>query len=103
METMKLTYSEEVDAAYVEVAGPIPSGGVDATERLDQDRNVDRDAEGSIVGYEFLNARRHGVRLDDLGHRVELSRVFSDAGFRERDWSAPLAARRRAQPVRSRT
>jgi len=95
---MKLTYSEYVDAAYAEVTGPIPSGGVDATERLDQDRTVDRDAAGCIVGYEFLNARRHGVRLDDLEHRADLARAFTEAGIRQRTWSAPLAERRRVRP-----
>ena len=86
---MKLTYDEHVDAAYVCVAGPISPGGVDYTEELDQDRNVDRDAENVILGYEFLNARRYGVRLDDLKHRDELAQVFRDAGIKERDWSTP--------------
>jgi uncharacterized protein YuzE len=86
---MKLKYDEHVDAAYVEVAGPIPPGGVDYTEELDQDRNVDRDADEVILGYEFLNVRRYGVRLDDLDHRDELAQVFRDAGIKERDWSTP--------------
>ena len=86
---MKLTYDEHVDAAYVYVAGPIAPGGVDYTEELDQDRNVDRDANDVILGYEFLNARRHGVRLDDLEHRAELAQIFRDAGFKERNWSTP--------------
>ena len=85
---MKLTCDEHVDAAYVEVAGPIQPGGVDYTEELDQDRNVDRNANDVILGYEFLNARRYGVRLDDLDHRDELAQVFRDAGFNVRDWSA---------------
>jgi uncharacterized protein YuzE len=86
---MKLTYDEHVDAAYVDVAGPIPPGGVDYTEELDQDRNIDRDANDAILGYEFLNARRYGVRLDDLEHRDDLARIFRDAGIKERDWSTP--------------
>ncbi len=92
---MKLDYDEQVDAAYVEVAGPIPPGGVDANERLDQDRIVDYDADDRIIGYEFLNVRRHGVRLDDLEHRDDLRALFHEAGFAERDWSAPLSAMRR--------
>lgn len=91
---MKLTYDEQVDAAYVEVAGPIAPGGVDYTEELDQDRNVDRDANDVILGYEFLNVRRYGVRLDDLEHRDELAQVFRDAGFSERDSSTPRPAPR---------
>jgi uncharacterized protein YuzE len=86
---MKLTYDERGDAAYVYTVGPIPPGGVDATEELDQDRNVDYDAQNRIVGYEFLNVRRYGVKLDDLEHRDELACVFREAGFSERDWGSP--------------
>ncbi len=91
---MKLKYDAQVDAAYVEVRGPIPPGGVDAADRLDQDRIVDYDSEDRVVGYEFLNVRRYGVRLDDLEHRDELARLFQEAGFKERDWGAPLSALR---------
>jgi uncharacterized protein YuzE len=87
---MKLTYDQQVDAAYVEVHGPIPDGGVDRTERLDADRNIDYDADDRIIGYELLNVRRCGVRLDDLEHREELATLFRDAGFQERDWSDPI-------------
>lgn len=90
---MKLTYDQHADAAYVDVRGPIPDGGVRETERLDADRNVDYDAEDRIVGYEFLNVRRFGVRLDDLEHRAELAELFRDAGFQERDWSHPIPTR----------
>jgi hypothetical protein len=90
---MKLTYDEQVDAAHVYVDGPIPPGGVDYTEELDQDRNIDRDADDAILGYEFLNVRRFGVRLDDLEHRNELAQIFRDAGFEERNWSTPRPGR----------
>jgi uncharacterized protein YuzE len=96
---MKLTYDEHADAAYVEVAGPILPGGVDYTQELDQDRNIDRDADDEILGYEFLNVRRYGVRLDDLEHRDKLAQIFREAGFRERDWSTlrpPSQARGKA-------
>jgi uncharacterized protein YuzE len=88
---MKLTYDQEVDAVYVEVRGPILDGGIDGTERLDADRNIDYDADDTIIGYEFLNVRRFGVRLDDLEHRDELSVLFKEAGFQERDWSSPIS------------
>lgn len=91
---MNLTYDERVDAAYVYAAGAIPLGGVDATEELDQDRNVDYDIDDRIIGYEFLNVRRDGVRLDDLEHRDELRRLFCEAGFAERDWGSPRPAAR---------
>jgi uncharacterized protein YuzE len=89
---MKLTYDEHGDAAYVYVAGPILPGGVDYTEELDQDRNIDRDANDVILGYEFLNVRRYGVRLDDLEHRDDLAQIFREVGIRERDWSTPRPA-----------
>jgi len=87
---MKLTYDPHVDAVHVEVRGPIPDDGVAETERLDADRNVDYDADDRIIGYEFLNARRFGVRLDDLEHCDELAALFREAGFQERDWSHPI-------------
>jgi uncharacterized protein YuzE len=90
---MKLTYDPHVDAAYVEVRGSIPDGGSDSTERLDADRNVDYDADDRIVGYEFLNARRFGVRLDDLEHRAELAALFKEAGSQELDWSHAISNR----------
>ena len=95
MRSMKLEYDPQVDAAYVEVVGLIGPGDTDYTERLDQDRNVDYDADERILGYEFLNVRRYGVRLDDLEHRDGLARLFRDAGFAERDWGAPLSSLRR--------
>ena len=96
---MKLEYDPVVDAAFVEVRGPILPGGIDANERLDQDRNVKYDTNDQIIGYEFLNVKRYGVRLDDLAHRDELARLFAEAGFVERDWGTPCdAGRRLAEP-----
>ena len=82
---MRLVYDERVDAAFVEVAGPIVPGSVDFTDELDQDRNVKYDAEEHVLAYEFLNVQRRGVRLSDLPHHEEMARVFREAGFRERE------------------
>ncbi len=99
---MRLHYDERVDAAFVDVVGSMTPGGVDYTEELDEDRNVKYDADERIVRYEFLNVRRHGVRLDDLEHHDELARVSRGAGFRERDQSTPRPVRARAsQPRRA--
>lgn len=90
---MNIEYDQIVDAAYVEVGEPIPPEGVDDTESLDADRNVDFDAAGNIIGYEFLNVKRFGVRLDDIedaAHREALARLFREAGFVERDWGHPI-------------
>lgn len=87
---VKLEYDPDVDAAYVEVRGPIPPGGVNGTETLDADRLVDYDADDRIIGYEFLSVRRHGVWLGDLEHRAELDAVFRKAGFSVRDEPRPI-------------
>ena len=92
---MKFSYDAQVDAAYIEVARPVPTGGGVTTEELDQDRNVDYGADDRIVGYEFLNVRRYGVRLDDLEHREQLAGLFREAGFAERDWSTSRSALKR--------
>ena len=86
---------ETVDAASVEVNGPIPRGGVAFTDELDQGRNVRYDADDWIIEYEFPNVRRYGVKLDDLEHRDELRALFQAAGFAERDWGTPVGAGRR--------
>ena len=92
---MELTYSERGDVAYVKVGGPIIPGGNHRKERLDADRFVRyADADDAVLAYEFLNARRHGVRLDDLAHRDELRALFHEAGFAERDWGTPAGAGR---------
>ena len=90
---MSLTYDPEVGSAYVYVQGPIPAGGVKRPEHLDADRNIDYDADDRIIGYDFLNVRRYGVRLDDLEHREELAALFREAGFQERDWSHPISTK----------
>ncbi len=91
---MDVRYDERADALAVDVAGPIMPGSVDFTEELDQDRNVKYDADDRIIGYRFLNVRRHGVRLDDLDHRDELRALLTGAGFTERNWGTPADAGR---------
>jgi uncharacterized protein YuzE len=76
---MMLKYDQDADAAYVSVSGPIPDGAVGRSEdvsRGDQyERGIDYDAEGRILGYEFLNVSR-GVDLSGLPHRGELALLF---------------------------
>ena len=79
---MQLKYDAKVDAASVVVGGPIEPGGQHSKDRLDEDRFVRySDRDGAILQYEFLNVRRHGVRVDDLEHREELTALFRDGGF----------------------
>lgn len=77
---MLLQYDREADAAYVELAGPIPEGGVARTEHVSPrgqyERGIDYDADGRIIGYEFLNVSR-GVDLTGLPHRAELAALFA--------------------------
>jgi hypothetical protein len=92
---MKLIYDPKADAAAVLVRGDLAPGERDGFERLDADRFVHFDASDHVVEYQFLNVRRFGVRLDDIEdveHRRELSHLFRDAGFTERDWGHPLPA-----------
>ena len=93
--TLELKYDPGADAASVLVRGPIAPGSRDALDRLDADRLIHYDADDEIIEYEFLNVRRYGVRLDDLEHRDELTRLFEDAGFQQRDWGHPIPTRRR--------
>ena len=83
---MELRYSPGADAASVLIQGPIEPGGDHHKERLDADRFIRYDDDGTVLEYEFLNVRRYGMRLDDLAHRDELTGLFAEAGFSERDW-----------------
>ena len=88
---MQLKYDEKVDAASVLVGGAIEPGGQHAKDRLDADRFVRySESNQEILEYEFLNVRRYGVRLDDLQHHDELTRLFRDAGFDVRDHVDPI-------------
>lgn len=87
---MELKYDPVVDAVAIRTGGAIQPGTIDDTEQLDADRLVHYDVHGNVLKYEFLNAKRYGVRLDDLEHREELAALFAEAGFSERDWSHPI-------------
>ena len=86
---MQLDYDERGDAAFVYLDGPLVPGRGGGTEQLDEDRLIRFDADDRVIAYEFLRARRYGVRIDDLEHRGELRALFHEAGFVERDWSTP--------------
>ena len=83
---MKMNYDEKTDVARVRVQPTIAPEDVADSERLDADRFVRYDAAGHPLTYEFLNARRFGVRVDDLKDRAVLAALFREAGFVERDW-----------------
>jgi hypothetical protein len=63
----------------VSVYGPIAQGAVSHSDDVSRGgqygRGIDYDAEGRILGYEFLNVSR-GVDLSGLPHRGELAVLF---------------------------
>jgi len=87
---MHMTYDEKTDVARVRVRPTIAPEDVADSERLDADRFVRYDADGHPLTYEFLNARRFGIRVDDLEDRAALTALFCEAGFVERDWGHPI-------------
>lgn len=87
---MNVRYDQHADAAAVLVHGEIGPGDTADVRQLDVDRIVRYGADDRPIEYQFFHARRLGVRLDDLPHRAELSALFREAGFPERDWSEPI-------------
>jgi uncharacterized protein YuzE len=72
---MRLELDPRGDIAYVHVALDV-NVGVDHIERVgdgdEYECGIDFDADGAIVGYEFMNASR-GLDLDGLPHRAEIA------------------------------
>lgn len=97
---MELIYDQQGDSAAVLVHGEIGPDDTADVRELDSDRIVRYNARDRAIEYQFFNVRRYGVKLDDLEHRDELARLFKEAGFQERSWSAPIrvkAIRRRRE------
>lgn len=60
---MEIQYSDDVDAAYVQLVGEIGAGGVSWTYACDPSQvngqiHLDFDHEGRLVGIEVLDASR---------------------------------------------
>jgi uncharacterized protein YuzE len=77
---MRLEYDPRGDIAYIQVT-PDADVTVDHTERVgdgdEYERGIDFDADGGIVGYEFMNASR-GLDLHGLPHRDEIAAFIAD-------------------------
>jgi len=56
---MKLTYSRDIDAAYLYVRERIGGGKAVRTPEIAPGVIVDFDVRGRVLGIEFLNASRH--------------------------------------------
>jgi uncharacterized protein YuzE len=68
---MRLEFSATADAAYVYFA----PGDHFRTEHLDDGRNIDYDANGRVLGIEFLGVSQ-GVELDGLPDAQTLERLL---------------------------
>jgi uncharacterized protein YuzE len=73
---MRLEYDPRGDIAYIAVSGAGADDAVHRTERVgttdEYERGIDYDANGRIVGYEFMNASR-GLNLEGLPHRDDIA------------------------------
>jgi uncharacterized protein YuzE len=76
--TITLEVDNEADAAYVTISGD----DVARTAKLDENRIIDYDASGAVVGIELLNVSR-GVDLRDLPYREELVDLLGQKYIRQ--------------------
>lgn len=70
-------YSPRADALYVQLT----AGGVARTVSLDDRRMIDLDADGVVVGVEFLDVRA-GIDLDSIPFRHQVEEAIRGFGFR---------------------
>jgi|SRR3954454_10987283 hypothetical protein len=99
---MELIYHQQGDTAAVLVHGEIGPNDTADVQQLDNDRIVRYGTDGHPIEYQFFNARRLGVRVNDLEHADKLSRLFIGAGISQRTWSDPveiIEVRRRNRDV----
>jgi uncharacterized protein YuzE len=77
---VRLEYDPRGDIAYISVSGADADGSVHRTERVgaseEYDRGIDYDADGKILGYEFMNASL-GLNLEGLPHRDDIAAFIS--------------------------
>jgi uncharacterized protein YuzE len=75
---MMLEYDRQADAAYVRVT----DRPVACSRELDEQRIVDYDDRGEIVGFEFLTVSL-GVELNGLPYRPALERLLAQHDIRQ--------------------
>lgn len=75
---MRLTIDPQADAAYVYII----EQAVKRSSELDEQRVLDFNESGDIVGIEFLGVS-HGVDLDGLPFRDQLCKLFDEHNIRE--------------------
>lgn len=69
---MRLEYDPIGDIAYITVRDGEVCRTEDVSDGRQYDRGIDFDADGQIVGYEFMNTSR-GLTLESLPHREEIA------------------------------
>jgi uncharacterized protein YuzE len=72
---MRATYDPEVDILYVTLSDDLVDHTEDVSRRRQYERGIDYAADGSLVGYEFMNASRD-IDLGGLPHRAELETLL---------------------------
>ena len=75
------TYDGDADVLYVLLVDE-PAAAIERTEEeIGPDLHVDIDAQGQVVGVEFLYPRSHGVELGEVKERygIDLEIPFSFA------------------------
>jgi uncharacterized protein YuzE len=74
------TYDEEAEALYVLLADEAQAA-IDRTEEVGANLHVDLDAQGQVVGVEFLYPRTHGIEVGRVKERygIDLEIPFSFA------------------------
>jgi uncharacterized protein YuzE len=74
------TYDGDADVLYVLLVDE-PEAAIERTEEIGPNLHVDIDAQGQVVGVEFLYPRTHGVELEEVKERygIDLEIPFSFA------------------------
>lgn len=72
---MIATYDPEGDILYVELDDVPVDHTADVSLSTQYQRGIDYAADGSIVGYEFMNASS-GIDLSGLPHRADLQALL---------------------------
>lgn len=62
------TYDGDADVLYVLLVDE-PEAAIERTEEIGPNLHVDIDAQGQVVGVEFLYPRTYGVELEDVKER----------------------------------
>ena len=74
----EVTYDEDVDILYVALAD-IEDGGVARSDTRNDWRIVDYDADGRLIGVEFINASG-GIDLTDVPSADLIERLIAESG-----------------------